>query len=85
MFAHTVNLKSVGRKVISKTLGSLMHYNKSKQSGFFLKKNRFKDIYFAIYGIISEFTDMGQFQYLTKLKGPQMGNYLYTTQILSLR
>ena len=25
---------------------------------------------------------MGQFQYLTNLKGPQVGNYLYTTQFL---
>ena len=30
-----------------------------------------KDIYFVIYGIISEFTDKGQFHYLTNLKGPQ--------------
>ena len=45
----------------------------------------FKDIYFVIYGIISEFTDKGQFHYLTKLKGPQVGNYLYTTQFLLLR
>ena len=37
-----------------------------------------------IYGIISEFTDKGQFQYLTNLKGPQEGTYLYTTQFLSL-
>ena len=44
----------------------------------------FKDTYFVIYGIISEFTDKGQFQYLTNLKGPQEGTYLYTTQILSL-
>ena len=44
-----------------------------------------KDIYFVIYGIISDFTDKGQFQYLTNLKGPQEGNYLYTTQFLSLR
>ena len=29
-----------------------------------------------IYGIISEFTDKGQFQYLTNLKGPQEGTYL---------
>ena len=36
-----------------------------------------------IYGIISEFTDKGQFQYLTNLKGPQEGTYLYTaTQFL---
>ena len=44
-----------------------------------------KDIYFVIYGIISDFTDKGQFQYLTNLKGPQEGTYLYTTQCLSLR
>ena len=29
-----------------------------------------------IYEIISEFTDKGQFHYLTKLKGPQVENYL---------
>ena len=29
-----------------------------------------------ICGIISEFTDKGQFQYLTNLKGPQEGTYL---------
>ena len=45
----------------------------------------FKDIYCVIYGIISEFTDKGQFHYLTKLKGHQVGNYLYTTQFLLLR
>ena len=44
-----------------------------------------KDTYFVIYGIISEFTDKGQFHYLTKLKGPRVGNYLYTTQFLLLR
>ena len=44
-----------------------------------------KGIYFVIYGIISEFTDKGQFQYLKHLKGPQEGTYLYTTQFLSLR
>ena len=44
-----------------------------------------KDIYFVIYGIISDFTDKGQFQYLTNLKGPQEGTYLYATQFLSLR
>ena len=45
----------------------------------------FKDIYFVIYGIISDFTDKGQFQYLTNLKRPQEGTYLYTTQFLSLK
>ena len=44
-----------------------------------------KGIYFVIYGIISTFTDKGQFQYLPNLKGPQEGTYLYTTQFLSLR
>ena len=44
-----------------------------------------KDIYFVIYGIISDLTGKGQFQYLTNLKGPQEGTYLYTTQFLSLR
>ena len=32
--------------------------------------------------IIKGLTDKGQFQYLTNLKGPQVGNYLYTTQFL---
>ena len=44
-----------------------------------------KGIQFVIYGIISEFTDKGQFQYPTNLKGPQEGTYLYTTHFLSLR
>ena len=40
----------------------------------FVMYSLLKDTYFVIYGIISEFTDKGQFQYLTKLKGPQVGN-----------
>ena len=52
---------------------------------FIFGKYILKDIYFVIYGIISDFTDKGQFQYLTNLKGPQEGTYLYTTQFLSLR
>ena len=40
-----------------------------------------KGIYYVIYGIISEFTDKGQFQYLTKLNGPQEGTYLSFTKI----
>ena len=48
-------------------------------------KHMLKDIYFVIFGIIIEFTDKGQLHYLTKLKGPQVGNYLYTTQFLLLR
>ena len=47
--------------------------------------NKIKDIYFVIYGIISDFTDKGQFQYLTNLKEPLEGTYLYTTQFLSLK
>ena len=35
--------------------------------------------------IINGLTDKGQFQYLTYLKGPQVGNNLYTTQFRSLR
>ena len=34
--------------------------------------------------IIKGLTDKGQFQYLANLKGPQVGNYLYTTQFRSL-
>ena len=45
----------------------------------------FKGIYYCPIEIIKGLTDKGQFQYLTKLKGPQVGNYLYTTQFLSLR
>ena len=52
---------------------------------FFLGTVRVKDIYFVIYGIISDFTDKGQFQYLTNLKGPQEGTYLYATQFFSIR
>ena len=44
-----------------------------------------KGIYYCPIEIIKGLTDKGQFQYLTKLKGPQVGNYLYTTQFLSLR
>ena len=44
-----------------------------------------KGMYYCPIEIIKGLTDMGQFQYLTKLKGPQVGNYLYTIQFLSLR
>ena len=40
----------------------------------------FKDIYSCPIKIIEGLTDKEQFQYLTKLKGPQGGTYLYTTQ-----
>ena len=45
----------------------------------------FKDIYYCPIEIIKGLTDKGQFQYLTKLKGPQEGTYLYATQFLALR
>ena len=51
----------------------------------FIRFLTLKGIHFVIYGIISEFTDKGQLQYLTNLKGPQEGTYLYPTQFLSLR
>ena len=47
-----------------------------------------KDIYSCQIGIIKGLTDKGQFQYLTKLKGPSEGTegtYMYTTQFLSAR
>ena len=40
----------------------------------------FKGIYYCPIEIIKGLTDKGQFQYFIKLKGPQVGNYLYTTQ-----
>ena len=42
-------------------------------------------MYFCRIEIIKGLTDKGQFQYLTKLKGPQEGTNLYTTQLFSLR
>ena len=50
-----------------------------------VKNIHFKDIYSCSIEIIKGLTDKGQFQYLAKLKGPQWGAYLYTTQFLSLR
>ena len=44
-----------------------------------------KDIYYCPTEIIKGLTDKGQYQYLTKSKGPQEGTYLYTTQFLLLR
>ena len=44
-----------------------------------------KGIYYCPIEIIKGLTNKGQVQYLTKLKGPKMGNYLYTTHFLSLR
>ena len=45
----------------------------------------FKDKDYCPIGIIKGLTDKGQFQYLTKLMGPQEGTYLYATQFHSLR
>ena len=66
-------------------LGFLVYQIVSKAYGSIKCQPKIKDIYFVTYGIISDFTDKGQFQYLTNLKGPQEGTYLYTTQFLSLR
>ena len=44
-----------------------------------------KDIDHCPIEIIKGLTDKGQFQYLTKLMGPQEGTYLYTTQFHPLR
>ena len=42
----------------------------------------FKDIYSCPIETIIGLIDKGQFQYLTKLKGPQEGTYLYTTKFI---
>ena len=46
---------------------------------------QFKDKDYCPIEIIKGLTDKGQFQYLTKLMGPQEGTYLYATQFHSLR
>ena len=46
---------------------------------------RVKDKDYCPIEIIKGLTDKGQFQYLTKLMGPQKGTYLYETQFHSLR
>ena len=43
------------------------------------KTSKFKDLYSCPIEIINILTDKGQFQYLTGLKGPQEGTYLYIT------
>ena len=45
----------------------------------------FKDKDYCPIEIIKGLTDEGQFQYLTKLMGPQEGTYLYATQFHLLR
>ena len=59
-----------------------MLWLKNKKIKFSLRT--LKDIYSCPIEIIQELHDKGQFQYLTKLKGPQEGTYLYTTQFISL-
>ena len=46
-------------------------YMKKKQGVWSHSPHHSTTIYFVIYGIISELTDKGQFQYLKNLKGPQ--------------
>ena len=77
------------RPYIDSEINHIRHFIKikfvNKGIEFINLPSIFKDTYFVIYRIISEFTDKVQFHYLTKLKGPQVGNYLYTTQFLLLR
>ena len=56
-----------------------------KKAGFGDHKLILKGIDYCPIEIIKRLTDKGQYQYLANLKGPQVGNYLYTTQFLSLR
>ena len=51
----------------------------------FAQQYRVKDKDYCPIEIIKGLTDKGQFQYLTKLMGPQEGTYLYATQFHSLR
>ena len=51
----------------------------------FLIAYAFNGIDYCPVEIIKGLADKGQFQYLTNLEGPQVGNYLYTTQFLRLR
>ena len=44
-----------------------------------------KDKDYCLIEVIKGLTDKRQFQYLTKLMGPQEGTYLYATQFHSLR
>ena len=41
-----------------------------------------KDKDYCLIEIIKGLTDKGQFQYLTKLMGPQEGTYLYATHFI---
>ena len=64
-----------GHPKIGLVLGTFLYISES-----FLKDKDYCPI-----EIIKRLTDKGQFQYLTKLMGPQEGTYLYATQFHSLR
>ena len=70
-------MKNNERKKVNRTLSF-----KSVFPFFFLD---LKDKDYCPIEIIKGLTDKGQFQYLTKLMGPQEGTYLYATQFHSLR
>ena len=55
---------------------------RNSELGMYIK---LKDKDYCPIEIIKGLTDKGQFQYLTKLMGPQEGTYLYETQFHSLR
>ena len=57
----------------------------SATNAYVNQQDNVKGIDYCPIEIIKGLTDKGQFQYLTNLKGSQVGNYLYTTQFLSLR
>ena len=58
--------------------------HKTHQEGVY-EIDLIKDKDYCPIEIIKGLTDKGQFQYLTKLMGPQEGTYLYATQFHSLR
>ena len=57
----------------------------SSNASLFKMGTSLKDKDYCPIEIIKGLTDKGQFQYLTKLMGPQEGTYLYATQFHSLR
>ena len=63
----------------------LMLLQKWQNLVFSRPKCHVKDKDYCPIEIIKGLTDKGQFQYLTKLMGPQEGTYLYATQFHSLR
>ena len=73
--------------VVSATVGSMptCHLCNSSNLQTLHTNSRLKDKDYCPIEIIKGLTDKGQFQYLTKLMGPQEGTYLYATQFHSLR